>query len=497
MTASPSGIEACGAARTGLGRLEGIGDLAIVLHSHMPYVEGYGTYPFGEEWLFDAVIRSYLPVMEVARDLTVTVTPVLADQLEAPGVFERLRQFLIEHRIGAAERDLEIADPAFRPAARAERERYGRALTLLDRTGGDLPGIFRRPKEEGRIALAASSATHAILPLLATRAGIEVQLETGIASHRRRFGWEGGFWLPECAWRPGLDRHLARAGVDWFVTDQSRHGAGDACLVPVRTPAGPLAFTLDWKAIAWLWAMDGYPSWPGYRDFHRLSMNGLHIFRIDGGPYEAGAAREKARKQADAFLTAAARRLRAHRERTGERGLMTFAFDCELLGHWWAEGPIWLRRVLEGAAGAGIRLVTLDQAALERSPKRRAPLSVRRAELPASTWGEEKDFRTWDAPAVSDLVWGARRLELRVLRAVARGLEPDAARRAVRELLMVQSSDWAFLDSRRQAGDYPFDRTLQHAGSAFEAIESPAGAQIDARVRSLAPDLSLAPMSVP
>ena len=43
------------------------GELAIVLHSHMPYVEGFGTYPFGEEWLFDAVIRSYLPVLEVAQ----------------------------------------------------------------------------------------------------------------------------------------------------------------------------------------------------------------------------------------------------------------------------------------------------------------------------------------------------------------------------------------------------------------------------------------------
>ena len=58
------------------------GDLAIVLHSHMPYVEGFGTYPFGEEWLFDAVIRSYLPLLDVARDVTLTVTPVLADQLE-------------------------------------------------------------------------------------------------------------------------------------------------------------------------------------------------------------------------------------------------------------------------------------------------------------------------------------------------------------------------------------------------------------------------------
>lgn len=463
----------------------------------MPYVEGYGTYPFGEEWLFDAVVRSYLPVMEVARDVTVTVTPVLADQLEAPGVFDRLRHFLAEYRLRAAERDVGTADPEFRPAAEAERERYAAALDLLDRTGGDLPGIFRRPKQEGRVALAASAATHAILPLLATRAGIELQLETGIASHRRRFGWEGGFWLPECAWRPGLDRHLARAGVDWFVTDQSRHETADECLVPARTPAGPLAFTLDWKAIAWLWEMDGYPAWPGYRDFHRLSMNGLHIFRIDGRPFDAEAARSKASEQADAFLAAAAARLESHRDRTGERGLMTFAFDCELLGHWWAEGPVWLDRVLEGAAGAGIRLVTLDRAAAERAPGDPGSLPVREAALPASTWGEQKDFRTWESPAVSDLARGARRLELRVLEAVVRGLEPAAAERSVRELLMVQSSDWAFLDSRRQAGDYPFERSIRHAAAAFEAIESPVGVQIDSRVRSLAPDLSLAPLSVP
>ena len=83
-----------------------IGDLAIVLHSHMPYVEGFGTYPFGEEWLFDAAVRSYLPVLEVARDLTMSVTPVLADQLAAPGTQQRMRRFLSELRIEAAEGDL-------------------------------------------------------------------------------------------------------------------------------------------------------------------------------------------------------------------------------------------------------------------------------------------------------------------------------------------------------------------------------------------------------
>ena len=41
--------------------------LALVLHSHMPYVEGFGTWPFGEEWLWEAMATSYLPLLDAAR----------------------------------------------------------------------------------------------------------------------------------------------------------------------------------------------------------------------------------------------------------------------------------------------------------------------------------------------------------------------------------------------------------------------------------------------
>src|SRR5262245_46533888 len=115
----------------------------------MPYVEGFGTYPFGEEWLFDAVIRSYLPVLEIARDLTVTVTPVLADQLEDRGAARRLREFLLKWRVGAAEADLGEVPPECRPACEGELERYRRALVLLDRAGGDPLESFRRSAGHG------------------------------------------------------------------------------------------------------------------------------------------------------------------------------------------------------------------------------------------------------------------------------------------------------------------------------------------------------------
>jgi 1,4-alpha-glucan branching enzyme len=453
----------------------------------MPYVEGFGTYPFGEEWLFDAVVRSYLPVLEVARNLTVTVTPVLADQLEDAGAARRLRDFLVQWRIGAAEADLEQVAPECRPACEGERQRYGRALELLDDAAGDPLAAFQRAAAEGRIALASSAATHAVLPLLATRRGLDLQLDAGIRSHRRRFGWDGGFWLPECAYAPGLEWHLAEHGVRWFCVDQSAHAEPLEALAPLRTAAGPVALAIDWEAISWLWSLDGYPSDPAHAQFAGKSLRGVRLWRVGGGAYDPVAAAAAAQRQAAEFLAAAAARLRDYSQRHRRRGLLVFAIDTELLGHWWSEGPVWLSAVLEGAERAGVRLLTVPAALAEHEPVERP--------LRASSWGEGKDLRTWDSPPVADLAWGARRLELRLLRALATGLRGPGAERAARELLAAQASDWAFLDQRGQAGDYAYQRATDHSREMLEAIDS--DLDTDPRLRSLAPDLSLAPLLEP
>lgn len=466
---------------------ETAGDLAIVLHSHMPYVEGFGTYPFGEEWLFDAVIRSYLPVLEVARDLTLTVTPVLADQLEDRGVHERLREFLLEWRIGAAAADLGEVPAECRAACEADLARYQRALELLEAAGGDPLAPFQRAAAEGRVALAASAATHAVLPLLATRQGLRLQVEAGLRSHRRRFGWDGGFWLPECAYAPGLEWRLAEQGVRWFCVDQSAAEAPLEALVPIGTAAGPVALPIDWEAISWLWALDGYPSDPEHAQFDGKSLRGIRIWRVGGGAYDPEAGAAAARRQAAEFLAAVQRRLRDFAAARGRRGLLVFAIDTELLGHWWSEGPVWLRAVLEGAAAAGVRLLTVPEALAAHEPLERP--------LRPSSWGEEKDLRTWDSPPVADLAWAARRLELRLLRGLSGGLRGDAAARAARELLALQASDWAFLDQRGQAGDYAYQRATDHARALLEAIDS--DLDTDPRMRSLAPDLSLSPLLAP
>jgi 1,4-alpha-glucan branching enzyme len=465
-----------------------VGDLAIVLHSHMPYVEGFGTYPFGEEWLFDAFARSHLPVLEVAERLTMTVTPVLADQLEADGVGERMARFLRRHRVDAADRDVADRGAAMRPAARTEADHYTRALRRLDRLDREPLRAFQEAQTSGRVALMTSAATHAVLPKLATQAGRRLQIDAGLRSHERRFGDVSGFWLPECAYVAGLEALLAERGFDYTCLDQTSHERGTAALAPIRLPGGPAGFTIDWPTVKLVWSDEGYPSDGAYLEYHRLSPNGIRLWSISGAPYDPAAAAKRAAEHAASFLAAVRDRLERHRVDRGARGLCVFAVDTELLGHWWAEGPIWLREVLRGAELERVRLLTLPQALHEHDGERRPAAEA--------SWGEGKSLETWDSPAVADLVWASRRSELRLLRALGRRtVSRDSALRAARELLAVQSSDWAFMDYRGQAGDYPYARATAHAEALLVAIDSPEA--VDASVRNLAPDLSLAPLLEP
>ena len=404
-------------------------------------------------------------------------------------VAARLEEFTRSFRVGSARLDEgEMPTPELRAACGAEAERYEWVLAELERRDGDLIGAFVEAQRARRVELIPSSATHAVLPLLATREGIMLQLETGRRSHARRFGASGGMWLPECAYEAGLEHLLDEAGVRWFCVDQSAHEAAASAMTPIA--AGPLtAFPIDWEAVQWLWSMQGYPSDPLYADFHRKSLRGCRPWAISGEAYDADAAAERARRQAGEFAAAVGARLAAHRERAGRPGLLTFAIDTELLGHWWWEGPEWLASVLECLPEHGVRPVRLSDA-LAAHPAEPRPLR-------RSSWGEEKDLRTWDSPPVADLARGARRLELRLLRELgARNLSEAALARAARELLAVQASDWAFLDYRRQAGDYPFQRVLDHSRSLFEAIDSRVQ-PVEPRLRNLAPDLVLATLQEP
>ncbi|MEA2377326.1 MAG: 1,4-alpha-glucan branching enzyme [Thermoleophilaceae bacterium] len=477
----------------------GPGALALVLHSHMPYVEGYGTWPFGEEWLWEAVACVYLPLLDVLDGAPVTVglTPVLCDQLEAmrgePG--DRYLRFLRDVRATIHAEDAVGLDGGGEDELAAEVRRaagdYVFAEQAFERRDRDLLGAFAQL--EG-VELWTSSATHALLPMLATDAGLRLQLATGTASHLRRFGeWGGGFWLPECAYAPGLERDLADHGVRAFCVDQTAVPGFDN-LRPVATEAGPVAVPIDWPTVELVWNdSDGYPTHGTYRDYHRRTLHDLKPWNNAGDAYDRDAALTLAREHARDFVERAIARV-------ADGGLLCCAIDTELLGHWWYEGPAWLAAVLEQAPRQGLELVTVSEG-IERSDPRPHALAP-------STWGSGKDLSTWDSPEVGHMAVAARRSELRTVAAGAGHASPRAAlERAARELLAVQASDWAFMATRRLAGDYPLERLERHGADldvALAALGQPAReAEVisppvpEPSVRNLAPDLDLAALTSP
>ena len=470
------------------------GSLCLLLHSHMPYVEGFGTWPFGEEWLFEAMASSYVPVLDKIADapVTVTVTPVLADQLETirdGEAGERYMKFVRELRALVHAEDAKELEQAGEEALAAELRRAAGDYERAAAFGRDLLGGFAGLK---RAELWTSAATHAVLPLVATRVGAALQLAAGIESHRARFGrWCGGFWLPECAYRPGLEADLAEQAarvVCLDQTDQLGRGSLDN-LEPIRTPEGVIALPIDWDTICLVWDMDdGYPTASAYRDYHRKTRYHQKPWNTAGEPYRHDEAAAQARAHARDFVGRVRERLDAYSAERGRPGIVCCAVDTELLGHWWYEGPLWLAAVIEEAGAAGVELRTVTDAVARCEPVER--------ELHESTWGKPKTLRTWDSPDVAEIAFAQRRGELAVVAAATRLGRSPRLERAARELLALQSSDWAFQVTHEQAPPYGFERVQRHAAELHAAL-SPEGPEPDPRLRNLQPHLDLAPLVLP
>jgi 1,4-alpha-glucan branching enzyme len=455
----------------GLRRRRERGALAIILHTHMPYVEGFGTWPFGEEWLWEAVVGSYVPVLELldrGAELTLSLTPVLCDQLEAPLVAERFRAFVRDVRGRTHAEDAAGLRAAGHDQLAGELERaygdYERALESLQARGGDLLAGFAAHAQW------TSSATHAVLALLATDAGARMQVDSGVAAHRARFGeaWAGGFWLPECAYAPWLAPILREAGARRTCVElTARFGAGaDEHLRPWLSDAGLALVPIDRATIELVWSDAGYPASGAYRDYHHHTVHHHNPWSNDGRAYDHDAALALARRHAADFVTCTLARLdggAGAREGMAPGGpLVVCALDTELLGHWWYEGVAWLEAVLDECARQGLALVRLDEAPQLGDP---TPLGEQ-ADEEATSWGTAGDLSTWSGPAVADMAFAARAAELALIGAGARAGEV-----AARELMALQASDWAFMVSRGLAVPYARERFEGHRARFERALE--------------------------
>lgn len=460
---------------------EPVGGFALVLHSHLPWLPHHGTWPVGEEWLYQAWAHSYLPLVDMLgrfaaegrRDvLTLGVTPVLAAQLDDPYALRAMHDWLGNWNLRAqyAGTRWRGADPLLREVAAAEyRASAGALATFESRWRHGFSPLLRSLVDSGVLELLGGPATHPFQPLLDPRVR-RFALDTGLADTAVRVGHRPeGIWAPECGYAPGMERGYAAAGVRRFLVDGPALRGDTAFARPVGD-SDVVCFGRDLEVTYRVWSpRAGYPGDPAYRDFHSYDhpsglkpsrVTGKHVEPWDKRPYEPDLAAEAVRGHAADFVGTVVARLRELRERHGRPALVVSAFDTELYGHWWHEGPAWLEAVLRALPEAGVEVTSLRGALA-------AGYVGGPVELPASSWGSGKDWRVWDGEQVADLVHAGGELQRDLLALVdstptGPGRDP-VLDQAAREALLALSSDWAFMVTKDSAADYARRRAKAHA----------------------------------
>ncbi|NUT90440.1 MAG: glycoside hydrolase family 57 protein [Saccharothrix sp.] len=447
------------------------GTFCLVLHSHLPWLAHHGAWPVGEEWLYQAWAHSYLPVVDLLERfaaegredvLTLGVTPVLAAQLDDPYSLRGVHDWLGNWQLRAHSAASRLPDLA----VREHRASKWALETFETKWRHGFSPVLRSLVDSRVIELLGGPAAHPFQPLLDP--GLRAfSLRTGLADTRHRIGSAPeGIWAPECAYAPGMEDGYAAAGVRRFLVDgPSLHG-DTAAARPVGG-SDVLAFGRDLEVSYRVWSPKvGYPGDPAYRDFHTYDHpSGLKPSRVTGKgvapedkkPYEPEAAADAVRRHAADFVDHVVRRLRDLREQHGKPSLVVAAYDTELYGHWWHEGPLWLEAVLRALPEAGVRVTTL-RGAVEAGHVG-APV-----EIPPSSWGAGKDWHVWNGPQVSDIVDLNARVQQELLGLDLSGTARNpVADQAVREALLALSSDWAFMVTKDSAADYARYRAKVHA----------------------------------
>ncbi|HEU0133133.1 MAG TPA: 1,4-alpha-glucan branching protein domain-containing protein [Mycobacteriales bacterium] len=481
-----------------------IGTCCVVLHTHLPWLAHAGAWPVGEEWLHQAWATSYDPVTEVLERLagdgrtdvlTLGVTPVVAAMLDDPYLLRQHHTWLGTWQVRAASLAARPgADAALKETAAYEWRLASHALDRFERRWrhGGAP-VLRALRDSGVVELLGGPATHPFQPLLADERLVRAQLRTGLDDAAIRLGARPeGIWAPECGYAPGLERHYAAAGVTHFVADgPTLLGSGVDTTAPRRVGDGDVVvFGRDLDVTYRVWSpRSGYPGGRWYRDFHTFDHgSGLRPARVtstrtppeEKRPYDPARAALAVERDAEDFVRVVVERLTAIGRERGRPGMTVVAYDTELFGHWWHEGPAWLERVLRLLPEAGVRLTTLREARAD---------AERSVDLQPGSWGSGKDWHVWEVP---DLLGESHDVQRRLLKAVD-GRDPRGGRDAAldqlaREAFLVMSSDWAFCVSKDTAAEYARGRHAAHVARFHElaqAVEAGRGAAVAERLRAV------------
>ena len=479
----------------------------FIFNAHLPFVR-HPEFPrfLEEDWLFEAMNESYLPLLRmmyrlrtegVPFRLTFSLSPTLCSMLDDQLLNERFAAYMDSHiELG----DKEIERLADNPQTRALAEAYRNELILnrdfyKNECQERILTAFNDLSNTGYLELITTCATHAYLPVFKDYPiAVNAQIETGVLEHSRHFDkMTEGFWLPECGYYPGLEDLLKRHNISWvslasqsLVLSQDEPERGSYC--PVQCPDGLYCFVRDANLASLVWsATEGYPADPLYRDFYRdigfdlpmdyirpyvhepevRSFTGFKYHAVTGQTsekhiYDRKSAADRVVRHARNFIYHVQSRTRSIEDVADMDPVYTVSFDAELFGHWWYEGVQWIEQL--------VRLIakTDDVSLITPIDFIKTKPIVQTLNPAASSWGVGGYSAVWvDSSANAWLyrhIFKAieRMTELAERFPNQKSLKQRFLNQAARETLLLMASDWPFIIHNQTSAEYARKRVEGH-----------------------------------
>ena len=484
-----------------------LGRLAIVLHAHLPYVRKNEKNSLEEDWLFQAILECYIPLLKVMEGckkqdisntkLTLSLSPTLLSLLQNKQIQNKFSSWIktrIEFLTDLSNKEKVASEFLMRNI----KNNY----LYWEKCSGNLIERFKNLNITGNLDILTCAATHGYLPIL--RENPETvfgQINTAIRSHEVIFGTRPlGIWLPECAYYENLDEMLFNCGIRYAVLDahgilngspRPRYGV----YAPICSNKGVAFFGRDSESTLPVWSSrEGFPGNPVYREFHKdlgweLSSSelqkkgiptsrplGLKFHRITDNKalldkkefYIEDEAIKKVEEHADIYLLSRSKQLKNLTMSSSFDPLLIAPFDAELFGHWWYEGPRFIEFILKKSINYSIKLTNLKEILLEKP-------NLQICDPSPSSWGQGgyhnywlNDKNAWIVPKITKA--GSVFVEL-----CARKFNDDFSLRllkqAARELLLSESSDWSFILRAGTTTELAKERIDRHLSRFWKLID--------------------------
>jgi len=310
--------------------------------------------------------------------------------------------------------------------------------------------------------------------------------------------------------RPGIEQILARFGIQYFITDQNLTersvpigvflDAEKTKFVSVKSKSyksfpfsfdkSPLSiynvassekieygyasvFTRHRDICMQVWSGEiGYPGEPDYLDFHKKHLGSmLRYWRVTDNKadmmykqlYHPDWTSKKIDLQANHFIHHVENTLNFYYNQTKKFGTLCVPFDTELFGHWWFEGPQFIKYILKGLSSSPyVKTATTAEQIYKHNPSETIL-------LPEGSWGVNNNHDVWSNPDnywTWENIYNNENRFSELLNKISNYKNNNIVHRiikqALKEMMLLHSSDWQFLIYTKSAKDYAEQRFFFH-----------------------------------